>query len=414
MVADLAPALVVWQEAEIGSKVAEIRDADERDPVAWIRADTPAPDGWDALVAAQPDTDQEEPVDPASPLLLIYTAAFGGRPRAAQLDHHSLVLRSLCEALAQGLDHDFVYLNNGPMFHVGNWRTMMPTYLLGGRNVFIRRADPDEMCRLVDAEGCTGAYLVPILREQMAQANRDGRYRLTSLRDNAGDAGWRAMVTAAPAWSGYGQTETGGLVATSALGPPTTGGAGRTLPLVQLRILDEEGAELSTGEVGEIAVRGPVVTSGYRETPREHGRFRGGWWRTGDLGRREPDGGVTFVGTRTRMLKSGSENIYPAEVEACLRTHPAVAECAIIGTPDPVWTQNVRAIVVVRGGRRVTEAELVEHCRAAIGSYKKPRTVLFVEALPRRDGRIDTDALDARYGGGGYPGSGAGTGRSGA
>jgi long-chain acyl-CoA synthetase len=104
------------------------------------------------------------------------------------------------------------------------------------------------------------------------------------------------------------------------------------------------------------------------------------------------------------MLKSGAENIYPVEVERCLESHPAVAECAVIGVPDPTWVQSVKAIVRLAPGRAASAAELIEHCRARIASYKKPRSVEFVDAIPRRGPAIDYDALDARFGGGGYPG----------
>jgi long-chain acyl-CoA synthetase len=133
-------------------------------------------------------------------------------------------------------------------------------------------------------------------------------------------------------------------------------------------------------------------------------RARGGWHHTNDLGRYEIDGSFTFVGPKGRMLKSAAENIYPVEVEAALRAHPAVADAAIIGVPDEVWVQSVKAIVVLRDGAAVTADELIEHCRTRIASYKKPRTVEFVDALPRVGFAIDYATLDAQFGGGNYPG----------
>jgi long-chain acyl-CoA synthetase len=150
--------------------------------------------------------------------------------------------------------------------------------------------------------------------------------------------------------------------------------------------------------------------NGYWNRPEVNAeRLRGGWHHTNDLGRRESDGTFTFVGPKTRMIKSAAENIYPAEVEGCIRQHPAVADVAIIGVPDKKWTQSVKAIVVVKPEETVTAEEIVEHCRSRIASYKKPRTVEFVDALPRQGFAVDYDALDAQFGGGGYPG---GTNRS--
>jgi long-chain acyl-CoA synthetase len=135
-------------------------------------------------------------------------------------------------------------------------------------------------------------------------------------------------------------------------------------------------------------------------------RQRGGWHHTNDLGRREEDGSITFIGPKGRIVKSAAENVYPAEVESCLKQHPAVADAAIIGVPDPKWTQNVKAIIVLKPGQTATAEELIEHCRARIASYKKPKSVEFVAALPRKGFAVDYEALDAQFGGGGYPGTG--------
>ena len=120
-----------------------------------------------------------------------------------------------------------------------------------------------------------------------------------------------------------------------------------------------------------------------------------------------PDlGSVTFVGPKGRLIKSAAENIYPAEVESCLQRHPAVKEAAVIGIPDKKWDQSVKAIIVLKDGERATAEELIEHCRANIASYKKPRTVEFIDEMPRDGWLVDYDALDQRFGGGGYPGGG--------
>jgi long-chain acyl-CoA synthetase len=175
---------------------------------------------------------------------------------------------------------------------------------------------------------------------------------------------------------------------------------------VQIRVVDDEDRDVPTGETGEIVVRGLTVMNGYWNRPEENtARGRGGWHHTNDLGRRESDGSLSFVGPKTRMIKSAAENIYPIEVERCIASHEAVAECAVIGIPDPKWVQSVKAIVVRNDGASVTEEGIIEHCRAAIASYKKPRLVEFVDSLPKIGGfAIDYDALDERFGGGNYPG----------
>jgi acyl-CoA synthetase (AMP-forming)/AMP-acid ligase II len=203
---------------------------------------------------------------------------------------------------------------------------------------------------------------------------------------------------------GYGQTETLGYATYSLLG----GGAmGRSSPVVLARIVDEAGNEVPDGEVGEIAVRGQTVSPGYWNRPSLNVQRQGqGWHRTTDLGLREADGSIGFLGPKGQLIKSAAENIYAAEVEACIRKHPAVKDVGVIGVPDPAWGQQVKAVVVLKPGESATEADIVEHCRLLIASYKKPRIVVFAEALPRARFAIDYAKLNADHGGGGYPGGG--------
>jgi long-chain acyl-CoA synthetase len=170
-----------------------------------------------------------------------------------------------------------------------------------------------------------------------------------------------------------------------------------------MRIVDPDGGEVAAGEIGEIVVRGPLVMAGYAGHPEETAaRFREGWHHTVDLGRREADGSVTFVGPKTVFIKTGNENIYPVEVERCLLEHPAVAAVCVIGEQDPTWGQNVKAVVVRAGD--VDADELIAWCRSRIASYKKPKLVVFTDALPGQGGSVDRTEVDRLYGGGGYPG----------
>jgi long-chain acyl-CoA synthetase len=190
------------------------------------------------------------------------------------------------------------------------------------------------------------------------------------------------------------------------LGTGTGAGThGRPSPLVQVRIVDDDDNEVPAGAVGEIAVRGTTVMNGYwNRTELNAERARNGWHHTNDLGRYEADGTLSFIAPKGRMLKSAAENIYPAEVENAVRSHPAVADCAVIGVPDETWVQAVKAIVVVAEGSQVGAGEIIEWCRSRIASYKKPRTVEFVDELPRAGFFVDYDELDRRFGGGNYPG----------
>lgn len=414
VLADSDPRVVVCQEDEIGARVAAARSG-HRGAALWLRHDAGAgdPTGYEAFLAGGDPAEPGVAVDASSPVLQMYTAAFGGTPNGAQLAHLAVIAQDLVIAKVQDVDHTSVCLNCGPLFHVAALMTTLATLHFGGTNVYTPRVDAEVLCRLVETERCTHAFLMPPTMDQMVACNADRRYDLSSLRSIPYTKAWNEMVTVdtspwARAPGGYGQTELMGLVSANALGGDAIGAHGRASPVARIRIVDPDGAEVAAGETGEIVVRGLTAMVGYLGRPELNARRQhGGWHHTGDLGRREADGSLTFVGPLSRVIKSAAENVYPAEVEACLRRHPAVADCCVIGVPDPKWRQHVKAVVVLvdGAGADVDAAGLVEHCRSQMASYKKPREVVFVESLPRTGtGVVDRDAVDAAYGGGGYPG----------
>lgn len=417
VIADVDPRLIIWQDAEIGDTVREARAAVEAarsrgGGARWLQHDAPDGDAgsYEVFLASGPPGDPAIDVDPASSVLMLYTAAFTGVPNGALLSHTAILTQDMVMGMMQEITTDYVYLNCGPLFHVATFMTTMATFHFGGTNVFTPRVDAEELCRLIDAERCTGAFIMGPTQKEMVELNRSGRYDLTCLRSFAGHPKWNAMITLDTSpWArrpaGFGQTEVMGMLTLNAWGGESAGNSGRPTPMMQVRIVDPEGDEVPLGETGEITARGPAVMNGYHNRPELNAaRLAGGWHHTNDLGRRELDGSISFVGPKTRIIKSAAENIYPAEVEACLQAHPAVQEAAVIGVPDPTWDQSVKAIVVVKEGESVSAEDLIEHCRATIASYKKPRSIEFTDTLPRLGWPIDYDTLDERYGGGGYPG----------
>jgi acyl-CoA synthetase (AMP-forming)/AMP-acid ligase II len=406
---DLDPRVVIWQHEEVGPSIDQARRQVTSSP-RWVRHDDNTADSYEVWLDAGSPEDHDRPVNPEDPLLIVYTAAFGGRPNGAMLSHTACISQGLVFGHFTATSASDVYLNSGPLFHLGTLMYLLATFVAGGTNVFVPRVDASLLCAVIERERCTGAFVVGPMLDQILAANHDGRYDLSSLRTPRGRPEWNAMTSPDPSpWAarpgGYGQTEAVGMLTFTCLGADAAGTHGRSSPLVQIRVVDDADREVDTGEVGEIVARGPTIMCGYWNRPEENARrHRDGWHHTHDLGRREPDGSLTFIGPKTRMIKSAAENIYPVEVERCLGTHPAVAECAVIGVPDPRWVQSVKAIVVLRDSQTVTEHELIEHCRAQIAAYKKPRSIELVDALPRDGFIVDYDALDARFGGGNYPG----------
>jgi len=406
---DLQPRVVIWQDGEIGAAVQAARRTARHQEALWLALEDSGAGGYEHFVAHGDATPRPRDIDADRPALIIYTAAFGGRPNGAMLSQTAILWQDLALIDIQALSTATVFLNSGPLFHVGTLMVTLAVFHIGGCNVFIRRSDTALIAEAVHRHRCTYAFLMQSTCHELAELNRDGRYDLHCLRSASVCPEWDAMVTVIPERSlfGYGQTEVMGPVTWSYYGwGHNLGRNGRTAPNAQLRILDDAGVELPAGEVGEICVRGPTVMHGYWRRPELNAqRQRDGWHRTNDLGRREADGSLSFIGPKVQMIKSGAENIYPAEVEGCLKQHPAVADCAVIGVPDAEWVQSVKAIVVLKAGAPADAAALIEHCRQRIASYKKPRFVEFVSSLPRNaSGAVDYKALDAAFGGGGYPG----------
>jgi len=151
-----------------------------------------------------------------------------------------------------------------------------------------------------------------------------------------------------------------------------------------VKIVDSEDREVPRGEIGEILCRGPNVMKEYYKDPQATAEaLKGGWLHTGDIGRMDHEGFVYVVDRKKDMIISGGENIYPREIEEVLYRHPKIRDAAVVGTPDPLWGESVKAFVVLKPGSSMAEEEVVEYCKAHLASYKKPRQVEFIESLPR-------------------------------
>jgi acyl-CoA synthetase (AMP-forming)/AMP-acid ligase II len=415
VVDDLSPKVVFWQEWEIGRIVAEAR-AKSTHRALWIRDEGHGADqdqNYESFLSEGDPTDPVHAVDSSQPVLVIYTAAFEGRPNGSMLTNVGLTTQSANLLKLADMWPGFVYLNNGPLFHIGTFMYTVATFHIGGTNVFTRKADPQDVMELIHNEKCCAGMVLPPTIARIVELNADRRYDLSSFRSSIRMDGWNDMVQSDTTpfgmrtMGGYGQTEVTGLDVYAAYGGfPGVTTAGRPSPWTRVRIVDDEGNEVPDGEVGEVVFNGPLVHAGYwNRSELNARRTRAGGWHTNDLGRREPNGAISFIGPKTQMIKSGVENIYPGEVEKCIEMMAGVKEAAIIGVPDTKFIQLVKAIVVLEEGAKVTEEDVIEHCRSHIASYKKPRSLEFLDSLPRTSsGMKDYSVLDEKFGGGGYPG----------
>lgn len=281
-----------------------------------------------------------------------------------------------------------------PMFHMGGWALPLGFWHTGGSVVILPKPEPRAILDAIARERVTYFYAVPTVFESLLALPDFDRADLRSLRRLGGGT---AAMTAGQVERImtrfrcrdmailYGSTEAGPV---SLLRPrdvphrPET--VGRPYLDVDVRLVDDDGAEVARGDVGEIAVRSDFTMLGYWRNPEETARtIHEGWVRTGDLGAFDADGYLSIVGRRKEVIRSGGESIFPAEIERVLRAHPDVRDAAVVGVPDARWGEAVVAVVVARDGAALDADAVIAHVRAHLAGFKKPRHVRFVASLPR-------------------------------
>ncbi|SFB56188.1 fatty-acyl-CoA synthase [Amycolatopsis marina] len=351
----------------------------------------------------------DEPVTLDDPCVIMYTSGTTGRAKGAVLTHGNLTWNSVNVLVDIDLAADEVTLVVAPLFHTAGLNmTCLPTLLKGGTVVLAPAFDPDGVLETIERHGVTYMFGVPAMYDAIAASPKWAQTDLSSLRQvNCGGAPVpphtiRTYQERGLAFSqGYGMTEAspGALYLTRDSSEVKAGTAGVPHFFTDVRIADPAGQEAGVGEKGEILVSGPNVMSGYWGlADATAAAFTGeGWFRSGDVGVLDEDGFVSVVDRIKEVIISGGENIYPAEVEAVLYDHPAVSECAVIGVQDSKWGEVGLAVVAVHD--EVRPGELLAFLQERIARYKVPKTVTFVDELPRNaTGKILKTRLRAQYG----------------
>ena len=340
-------------------------------------------------------------------LIIIYTAAVGGRPRGGLLTHGSVLASNMQVMYGLSLLSTDIYLAVLPLFHVAGLMFSSNVFHGGGANVIVPQFDPQRALELIEAEKITIVFSFSPMLEQIVEKMKEHDHDLSSVRMTIGITypecfGEFQAKTHSVFYRVWGQTETLSFI-TACRHDERPGSIGRPLPLTYLQIVDERDRRVEVGQSGEIVVRSPQVFKGYWNLDKETAfTFREGWHHTGDLGRLDEDGFLWFVGRKQEkdLIKTGGENVYPAEVESAILKHAQIKEAVVIGVPDPKWVESIKAVCVVKEEGMVTEEELIDFVSKKIASYKKPKHVQFVESLPKTaGGEVDRTKVKEKYGG---------------
>ena len=372
---------------------------------------------YEAEVAAQPTTDPGVGQRADDVAFQLYSSGTTGRPKGVMLTNANFFgLLPLAKDMWE-LEPDSVNLVAMPLFHIGGGGWAMAGMYLGCTSVIMRDLDPAGLITLIEEERITHGFLVPVALQFMLMMPNAATADFSSLKVLVYGASPISEEVLAQSvrtfgckfWQAYGLTETTGAVVNL---PPSDHdpegpnrhrlrSCGLPGPGTEIRIVDPDtGRTCEVGEVGEILIRGPQVMKGYWNMPEETAKAIDieGWFRSGDAGYLDADG-YLYIHDRVKdMIVSGGENVYPAEVENVLMSHPAVADVAVIGVPHEKWGETAKAVIVRKPGVEVTEQEVIDFARERLARFKCPTSVDWVDALPRNpSGKILKKDLRAPY-----------------
>jgi acyl-CoA synthetase (AMP-forming)/AMP-acid ligase II len=373
---------------------------------------------FESLLQKYPDDEPLVLVEDDDPVFIMYTAGTTGRPKGAVITHKNQVVVWTLASLEISREPDIGDMSTWralaapPIFHIASLGTCLAYLLFGATvNLPVDVFNPVEVMQILEREKCDSVLLIPAMGNFLLQIPDLDKYDTSSLK------AWFSGAAILPTqlrkrirqafphvriFDCFGQTESGALVSIlrHSDAERKVASVGTALPCVEIRVVDGQDREVPVGQVGEAVYRGPNIMLEYYNDPRATAEaFRGGWFHSGDLVRQDEEGFIYVVDRKKDMIVSGGENIYPAEVEEVLYKHPKILEAAVIGVHDEGWGESVKAIVVTRPGETLTEEEVIDFCKEHLASYKKPRSVDFIDILPRNPAmKVLKTVLRERYG----------------
>jgi fatty-acyl-CoA synthase len=367
-------------------------------------------DDYERRLAAAPAAHAIGDVDPEDPLLVLYTSGTTGLPKGAVLSHRAQIIRNLVTRAEFGIAPDDTFVAWSPLYHVGAVDNSLGTLMSGGTVIVVDGFDAPRLAELVATEPLGWLLLMPgmvgrFADELVARGVVPRGIVVCGVMADLVPPSEIARITTllgAPYANTFGATETGCPPCSSsliAIGVAPERLSKRQSPFCEIRLVDPDDRDVPPGAPGELAMRGPTLFSGYWNNPDTNAHdFRGGWFHMGDVFVRNPDGSLDFVDRVKYLIKSGGENIYPAEIERVMLADPRVAEVAVVRVADARWGE-VPVAFVARRDDTLDAATLEALCRAQLAGYKQPKQIHFIaiDEFPRSaSGKVQRHALEQR------------------
>ena len=347
--------------------------------------------------------------DPEDGLFIIYTSGTTGLPKGALISQRAMLARLMVYVTDYSVTGEDTFLAWSPLFHMASVELGLGTLMLGGKVVVLDGPDLPTICDYLERESLSNLIFFPGMVEKTLAYLRERRPKVKRLKKFGALADLFAPqeiadltgILGVPFTNTFGSTETGMPPASAgrlAVGIAPTDFAKTESLLCEIQLIDEAGAVVADGQPGELVMRGPTLFSGYWNAPEATAEaFAGGWYHTGDVFVRRPDGRLDYVDRRKYLIKSGGENIYPAEIERVVLQHPQIAEAVVVRQRDTQWGE-VPVLVVAAEAPAPQAEELIALCRSELAPYKRPKRVLFVSkgSLPRNNtGKIIRPEVEA-------------------
>jgi fatty-acyl-CoA synthase len=401
------------QFAELGASACE--RATDVQQIIWLPGELPTQQPAGSLsfedILANENDKFESAVSAQSVAQIMYTSGTESLPKGVMLTHEAILTQYLSCAIDLEIDAGDRVLHSLPMYHCAQLDCWFgPCVLVGGFNLIICTPEPERILRLIEKYRINSFFAPPTVWISLLRSPVFDESDLTSLQKGYYGASimpvevlleLQRRLSNLRLWNAYGQTEIAPLA--TVLRPEDqirkAGSAGKPVIHVETRVVREDMTDVEVGEVGEVVHRSPQLMLGYLNDPeRTAAAFKGGWFHSGDLAVLDAEGYLTIVDRKKDMIKTGGENVASREVEESIYRLQGVSEVAVIGLSDPHWVEAVTAVIVVKNGAKLSEAEVMSHCAQTLGSYKRPKRVVFTDALPRNaSGKVMKRELRIRY-----------------